>query len=213
VLIQGTRQLLKHPSKNQSCKASQRLVDVALNCSRFALKRMSLAEILEELPKLTEEERDELRSRLDEYDPGFLSILQERVRGIESGERETIPADQVIAEGRRLAQELAQQWAPNSTKKPGKNTSTQSGFTAKPRNVFLTRWQLASKKCRNRQLGFEQTAPDIRTCRVEKFPYQLLFALKEDWVYIIAVKHVKHRAPEHILVYDLTGIETRRRLG
>jgi hypothetical protein len=63
---------------------------------------MSLAEILEELPKLTEEERDELRSRLDEYDPGFLSILQERVRGIESGERETIPADQVIAEGRRL---------------------------------------------------------------------------------------------------------------
>jgi hypothetical protein len=31
------------------------------------LERMSLAEILEELPKLTEEERDELRSRLDEY--------------------------------------------------------------------------------------------------------------------------------------------------
>jgi hypothetical protein len=75
------------PSKTKSCKASQRLVDVALNCSKFALKRMSLAEILEQLPKLTEEERDELRSRLDEYDPGFLSILQERVRGIESGER------------------------------------------------------------------------------------------------------------------------------
>ena len=85
------------------------MVDVAPNCSKFLLKRMSLAEILEELPKLTEEERDELRSRLDEYDPVFLSILQERVRGIESGERETIPADQVIAEGRRLAQELAQQ--------------------------------------------------------------------------------------------------------
>jgi hypothetical protein len=109
VLIQGTRQLLKHPSKTNPAKASQRLVDVALNCSKFALKRMSLAEILEELPKLTEEERDELRSRLDEYDAGFLSILQERVRGIQSGERETIPADQVIAEGRRLAQELAQQ--------------------------------------------------------------------------------------------------------
>jgi hypothetical protein len=85
------------------------LVDVAPNWSKFVLKRMSLAEILEELPNLTEEERDELRSRLDEYDPVFLSILQERVRGIESGERETIPADQVIAEGRRLAQELAQQ--------------------------------------------------------------------------------------------------------
>jgi hypothetical protein len=112
---------------------------------------MSLAEILEELPKLTEEERDELRSRLDEYDPGFLWV-----RGIESGERETIPADQVIAEGRRLVQELAQQWAPNSTKKPSENTSTQSGFTAKPQNVFLTRWPLASKKSRNRQLGFDR---------------------------------------------------------
>jgi hypothetical protein len=42
------------------------MVDVALNCSKFALKRMSLAEILQELPKLTEEERDELRSRLAE---------------------------------------------------------------------------------------------------------------------------------------------------
>jgi hypothetical protein len=70
---------------------------------------MSVAEILEELPKLAEEERDEIRSRLDEYEPLFLSTLQKRVRGIESGERETIPTDQVIAEGRRLAQELAQQ--------------------------------------------------------------------------------------------------------
>jgi hypothetical protein len=85
------------------------LVDVALNCSKFALKRKSLADILEELPKLTEEERDELRSRLDEYDLGFLAILQERVRGLESWRTRTIPADQVIAEGRRLAQELAQQ--------------------------------------------------------------------------------------------------------
>src|SRR6516225_627735 len=32
---------------------------------------MSLAEILAELPKLPEEKRDELRSRLDEYDPQF----------------------------------------------------------------------------------------------------------------------------------------------
>ena len=89
--------------------SAKRLFDVSLNCSKFALIRMSLAEILKELPKLTEEEREELRSRLDEYDPGFLAILQERVRGIESRERETIPAEQVIAEGRRLAQELAQQ--------------------------------------------------------------------------------------------------------
>jgi succinate dehydrogenase flavin-adding protein (antitoxin of CptAB toxin-antitoxin module) len=37
---------------------------------------MSLAEILEELPKLTEEERDELRSRLDEYDPGLFPFFR-----------------------------------------------------------------------------------------------------------------------------------------
>ena len=39
----------------------------------------------------------------------FLAVLQVRVRGIESGERETVPADHVIAEGQRLAQKLAQQ--------------------------------------------------------------------------------------------------------
>jgi hypothetical protein len=111
---------------------------------------MSLAEILEELPKLTEEERDELRSRLDEYDPEFLAVLQERVRGIESGERETIPVDQVIAEGRRLAQELAQQWAPNSTKKPSKNTSTQYGFTKRENHMAVQ-----SKSVPSRALGVE----------------------------------------------------------
>jgi hypothetical protein len=100
---------LKHPSKTNPQKPANDWLMSLLNCSRFAMKHMSLAEILEELPKLTEEERDELRSRLDEYDPGFLAVLQERASGIESGERETIPVDQVIAEGRRLAQELAQQ--------------------------------------------------------------------------------------------------------
>jgi hypothetical protein len=34
---------------------------------------------------------------------------------------------------------------------------------------------------------FRQIAPNIRTCRVEKFPFQLLFTLKEDRIYIIAV--------------------------
>jgi len=43
---------------------------------------------------------------------------------------------------------------------------------------------------------FRQIAPNIRTCRIEKFPYQLLFTLKEDRVYIIAVKHDR-RAPDY----------------
>jgi toxin ParE1/3/4 len=43
---------------------------------------------------------------------------------------------------------------------------------------------------------FRQIAPNIRTCRVDKFPYQLLFTLKEDRVYIIAVKHDR-RAPDY----------------
>jgi hypothetical protein len=105
---QDTSQLSKHSlQKNPARPAKDWFMSLRMVAS--LLKPMSLAEILEELPKLTEEERGELRSRLDEYDPLFSSILQERVRGIESGERETIPADQVIAEGRRLAQELAQQ--------------------------------------------------------------------------------------------------------
>jgi toxin ParE1/3/4 len=43
---------------------------------------------------------------------------------------------------------------------------------------------------------FRQIAANIRTCRVEKFPYQLLFTLKEDRLYIIAVKHDR-RAPDY----------------
>ena len=43
---------------------------------------------------------------------------------------------------------------------------------------------------------FRQIAPNIRTCRVGKFPYQLLFTLKEDRVYIIAVKHDR-RDPDY----------------
>ena len=99
---------ISNPRDLESAKASKASTSLS-SSSSLLVKTKRIAEILEELPKLTEEERDELRSRLDEYDPGFLAILQERVRGIESGERETIPADQVIAEGRRLAKELAQQ--------------------------------------------------------------------------------------------------------
>jgi hypothetical protein len=74
---------------------------------------MTLSEILQELPRLTEEERQELREVLDGYDPepehAWAQLAKERFRGIKAGERITVDGDEVLAEGRRLAQKQAQQ--------------------------------------------------------------------------------------------------------
>jgi len=74
---------------------------------------MTLSEILRELPRLTEEERQELREVLDGYDPererAWAQLAKERFRGIKAGERITVDGDEVLAEGRRLAQKQAQQ--------------------------------------------------------------------------------------------------------
>jgi len=74
---------------------------------------MTLSEILQELPRLTEEERQELREVLDGYDPerehAWAQLAKERFRGIKAGERITLDGDEVLAEGRRLAQKQAQQ--------------------------------------------------------------------------------------------------------
>jgi toxin ParE2 len=43
---------------------------------------------------------------------------------------------------------------------------------------------------------FRQIAPNVRTCRVEGFPYQILFTFKEKRIYVIAVKHDR-RGPEY----------------
>jgi hypothetical protein len=70
---------------------------------------MSLNEILQELPKLTEEERQQLRVELDAYYPDqereWAKIAAERLHGLQGGERNAIPADEVFAKARRLIQQ------------------------------------------------------------------------------------------------------------
>jgi hypothetical protein len=77
------------------------------------LLSMSLSEILQDLPRLTEAERQELREVLDSYDPererAWAQLAKERLRAIKAGERKTVDGDEVLAEGRRLAQKQAQQ--------------------------------------------------------------------------------------------------------
>jgi hypothetical protein len=77
------------------------------------LRPMSLSEILQDLPRLTEAERQELREVLDSYDPererAWAQLAKERFRAIKAGERKTLDGDEVLAEGRRLAQKQAQQ--------------------------------------------------------------------------------------------------------
>ena len=74
---------------------------------------MTLSEILQELPSLTEEERQELREVLEGYDSererAWAQLAKERLQGIKAGERPTVDGDEVLAEGRRLAQKQAQQ--------------------------------------------------------------------------------------------------------
>jgi hypothetical protein len=74
---------------------------------------MTLSEILHELPSLTAEERQELRDVLEGYDPAreraWVQVAKERLQGIQAGERTTVDGDEVLAEGRRLAQNQAQQ--------------------------------------------------------------------------------------------------------
>ena len=71
---------------------------------------MTLSEILQELPRLTEEERQELREVLDGYNPerehAWAQLAKERFRGIKAGERITVDGDEVLAEGRRLKSRL-----------------------------------------------------------------------------------------------------------
>ena len=55
---------------------------------------MSLSEILQDLPRLTEAERQELREVLDSYDPererAWAQLAKERFRAIKAGERKTV---------------------------------------------------------------------------------------------------------------------------
>jgi hypothetical protein len=79
----------------------------------FLREAMTLSEILEALPSLTNEERQELRMVLDSFDPGreqaWVELAKERLRGIKVGERKTVDGDEVLSEGRKMAQKQAEQ--------------------------------------------------------------------------------------------------------
>jgi hypothetical protein len=67
-----------------------------------------LIEIQKAIEQLTPEEKEELREWLDEHDPElereWAKIAEERLRGIQTGERKTIDAFEVFAEARRIAE-------------------------------------------------------------------------------------------------------------
>src|SRR5271157_2656611 len=88
---------------------------------------MSLSEILQDLPRLTEAERQELREVLDGYDPererAWAQLAKERFRAIKAGERKTVDGDEVFAEGRRLAPKKTYQLAYASMRTPDTNIS------------------------------------------------------------------------------------------
>ena len=69
-------------------------------------RRISLQEILDELPKLTEAERTRLQEELDAFsqsdERSWAEIAEERLRGIRAGEKKAIPAEEVFTKARNL---------------------------------------------------------------------------------------------------------------
>jgi hypothetical protein len=67
-----------------------------------------LTEIQKAIEQLAPEEKEELREWLDEHDSElereWAKIVEERLRGIQAGERKTIDAFEVFAEARRIAE-------------------------------------------------------------------------------------------------------------
>ena len=65
-----------------------------------------LTEIQKAIEELAPEEKQELRDWLDESDDELekaqAKVAEERLRGIEAGERKTIDASDVLAEARRM---------------------------------------------------------------------------------------------------------------
>ena len=88
---------------------------------------MSLSEILQELPGLTEEERQELQEVLDGYDPererAWAQLANERFRAIKAGEKKTVDGDEVLAEGRRPSSKASSAVSLASVMTPDTNIS------------------------------------------------------------------------------------------
>ena len=85
---------------------------LADDCEKLAragliLRNMSkLTEIQKAIEELAPEEKEELRDWLDERDDElekqWANVAEERLRGIQAGERKTIDASDVLAEARRM---------------------------------------------------------------------------------------------------------------
>jgi hypothetical protein len=67
-------------------------------------QRMSLKEILDGLPNLTDEERVRLQEELDAFSPdherAWAKIAEERLRSIRAGEKQAISSEDVFAKAR-----------------------------------------------------------------------------------------------------------------
>jgi hypothetical protein len=70
---------------------------------------MTLNEILDELPSLTEDERRRLQEELDAFQPEqereLARIAQERLRELETGGTQSVSAEEVFAKARRRISE------------------------------------------------------------------------------------------------------------
>jgi hypothetical protein len=70
---------------------------------------MSLNEILDELPRLSEDERSRLQEELDAFHPEqereLARVAQERLRELETGETRPISAEEVFAKARQRISE------------------------------------------------------------------------------------------------------------
>jgi hypothetical protein len=71
-----------------------------------------LTEIQKAIEELAPEEKEELRDWLDRFDTAtereWVSVAQERIRQIESGEVTPLSGEQVLKEMHQLAKQLAQ---------------------------------------------------------------------------------------------------------
>jgi Tfp pilus assembly protein PilE len=78
-------------------------------CRRINAAMSKLVEIQKAIEQLTAEERHELREWLEddiaEVEHQWLSEAKDRLRGIKTGERTTIDAFEVLAEGRRTIEQ------------------------------------------------------------------------------------------------------------
>jgi hypothetical protein len=72
-----------------------------------------------------------------------------------------------------------------------------SGTTIKTENVgleFLDELDRAVRLVKSYPLAFTEIEPEIRRCRLARFPYALIFGIEPQTIVVIAVAHL-HRQP------------------